>query len=283
MLNTLAYVHSLLARVQIHSLYASIMPSADQRLGSVNQAKNHLLQANSIHTYLMTRFGDSDSSAMAIETQPSVQGGLAALALAEATLLAVLSDDPYPTVVTQERNKNDKEWMIKAPEIPKVRAHLFARLCLAAAEHSEKAEAMLSSLGKGRSGRIDQDLIKYTNDLKKSAKAKACRFFGIDAELGGETGKAIAWLQGARRVLGFSPASEEGSLRKGFAKFRKDFAEKREDKRIEKGADWGSDAGRLEEARVIDMLEKKWTRMNDTVRFSLGSPIHKAAAMLMHR
>ncbi|KAL8743267.1 MAG: hypothetical protein Q9190_004367 [Brigantiaea leucoxantha] len=271
-LNTLAYVHSLLARVQIHSLYASIMPSADQRLGSVNQAKNHLLQANSIHTYLMTRFGDSDSSAMAIETQPSVQGGLAALALAEATLLAVLSDDPYPTVVTQERNKNDKEWMIKAPEIPKVRAHLFARLCLAAAEHSEKAEAMLSSLGGGRSGRIDQDLIKYTNDLKKLAKAKACRFFGIDAELGGETGKAIAWLQGARRVLGFSPASEEGSLRKGFAKFRKDFAEKKEDKRIEKGADWGSDAGRLEEARVIDMLEKKWTRMNDTMNTQLIPP-----------
>ncbi len=29
--------------------------------------------------------------------------------------------------------------------------------------------------------------------------------------------------------------------------------------------DWGDDAGREEEGRVIDMLEAKWVKMNDTV------------------
>ncbi|KAL9607774.1 MAG: hypothetical protein Q9167_007343 [Letrouitia subvulpina] len=167
--------------------------------------------------------------------------------------------------MAQDRNKNDKEWMIKAPDIPKVRAHLFARLCLAAGEHAGKAGAMLDSTGSGSIGRVDNDIIKYASDLRRTARAKACRFFGIDMEIGGETGKALAWLRGAKEELGFASGSAGGSFSKGISKWKKDFAEKREDKKIEKSGDWGNDAGRFEEGRVIEMLEKKWNKINDTV------------------
>ncbi len=265
-INTLAETSSLQARSQLHALYASMMPEAEQRTSIIAAATKLLLQANSIHNYLASRAVETDASSAVIETLSQTQGGLAALALAEATLLAVLKDDPYPAVVAQDRNKNDKDWMIKPLEIPKVRAHLFARLCLAAAEHTSKAEAMLSA-----SGRVDAALIRYVNDLKKTSKAKACRFFGIDAELGGETGQGIAWLVGGKKQLGFGGTSEDGSKMKGLAKLKKGWSERREDKKIEKGGEWGSDAGRLEESRIIEMLDQKWNKMNDTVRPALGS------------
>lgn len=259
-LHTLACVHTLQARAQLLALYGAITPTTEQRTAIVSTATKQLLQANSIHNYLASRSTETDASHAFLETLAQTQGGLAALALAEATLLAVLKDDPYPAVVAQDRNKNDKDWMVKPPEIPKVRAHLFARLCLAAAEHAGKAEAMLSA-----SGRIDEALIKYVNDLRRTSRAKACRFFGIDVDLGGETGQAIAWLIGGKKQLGFAGPKDEGSKVKGFAKFKKDWTERREDKKIETGREWGGDAGRLEEMRVIEMLEQKWNKMNDTV------------------
>lgn len=259
--HTLATIYTLQARTQLLGLYAATTPSDEQRIAIVTTSTKQLLQANSVHQYLSSRSAESDASSTVIETLSQTQGGLAALALAEATLLAVLKDDPYPAVVAQDRNKNDKDWMIKPPEIPKVRAHLFARLCLAAAEHAGHAEAMLSA-----SGRIDEALIKYISDLRKTSRAKACRFFGINAELEGETGKGIAWLVGGKKELGFTSTDGEGSKLKGFAKLKKDWSERREDKKVEKGGEWGSDAGRLEELRVIEMLEQKWNKMNDTVR-----------------
>lgn len=263
-LHTLAMVSTLQARSQLLSLYGTTTPSDEQRTAIITTATKHLLQANSIHSYLASRSAETDVSSAVAETLSQTQGGLAALALAEATLLAVLKDDPYPAIVAQDRNKNDKDWMIKPPEIPKVRAHLFARLCLAAAEHAGKAEAMLSA-----SGRIDEALIKYVNDLKRTSRAKACRFFGINAELEGETGQGIAWLVGAKKQLGYAGANDEGSKMKGLAKFKKDWTERREDKKIERGGEWGSDAGRLEELRVVEMLEQKWNKMNDTVLYAL--------------
>ena len=264
-LHTLACNYTLSARAELHTIYTSTTLTNDQRTRFITTATKHLLHANSIHNFLVSRNGETGAPHVAVETDPSVQGGLAALALAEATLLAVLKDDPYPSVVAQDRSKDDKEWMIKAPEIPKVRATLFARLCLAAADHGGKAEAMLKSPGAGRSGQVDDSLIRYINDLKRNAKAKACRFFGIGAELSGETGVGIAWLIGGKNVLGFGGTQEEGSKFKGLAKIRKDWNEKREDNKIERGKDWGGDAGRLEEARIIEMLEKKWNKMNDIV------------------
>ena len=259
-LHTLACVYMLQARAQLLALYGSTSPTAEQRSAIVTTATKHLLHANSIYNYLASRSLETDASSAALETLVQTQGGIAALALAESNLLAVLKDDPYPAVVAQDRNGDDKDWMFKPPDIPKVRAHLFARLCLAAAEHAGKAEAMLSA-----SGRVDGPLIKYVTDLKRTSRAKACRFFGIDAELGGETGKGIAWLTGGKKQLGFVGTKDEGSKMKGFSKLKKDWTERREDKKIEKGGEWGSDAGRLEELRAIEMLEQKWNKMNDTV------------------
>lgn len=263
-LTTLAYVSTLLAQSQLRALHASVILTAEQRTGIIAKATKYLLQANSIHAYLVTRTEETAVSSSAIETTSAAQGALAQLVLAEATLLAVLKDDPYPAIVAQDRNKNDNEWKFKAPDIPKVRAHLFARLCLAAAEHAAKAEAMLDVSASGRMIRVDDVLMKYINDLRRTSKAKAYRLLGIDAELGGDTGQGIAWLMGGKKELGFADMHEGGSKMKGLAKLKKDWMERKEDRKIEKGGQWGSDGGRFEEARIIEMLEKKWNKMNDT-------------------
>lgn len=264
-LTTLAYVYVSLSRVQLRTLYASQTPTADQRISAITAATKYFLQANSIHSYLSTRFSDDSFTSAAVDVSTSTQGALASLAMAEATLLAVLKDDSYPAAVAQERNKDDKDWMIKAPDIPKVRAKLFTRLCLAASEHGGRAQAILASSSAARSKGVDEILIKYMGDLKRTSRAKACRFFAIDAELDGKTGEAIAWLLAGKKELGFSKANDEGSRLRGLAKLKKDWTERREDKKVEKGGVWGNDAGRLEEARVIEMLEKKWNKMNDMV------------------
>lgn len=295
-LTTLAVVWRGLARERLRGLvagsgYAStsistggtMMPMAEERAKGVAAAMKYLLQVEGVCGFLAggvceglssttgggddaTISGEKEKEPRPPETSPQVQGGMRELAMAEATLLAVLKDDPYPAVVVQERNKNDKEWMIKAPEIPKVRAHLFARLCIAAGEHAGRAEAMLGSFGGKGEMRVDEDIIRYASDLRRTARAKACRFFGIDDELGGKTGKAIAWLRGARKELGLKVGEEgEKGWAKGWGKLKKGFNEKREDKRLEKGGEWGADAGRMEEGRVVEMLEKKWVKTNDTV------------------
>ena len=268
--SSFGYIYTLLARSQLHMLYGAITPTAEQRLSIISAATKHLLDANSVHAHLVNRCGENAPSGAIPETSSSMQRALAELALAEATLLAVLKDDPWPGVVAQDRNKNDKEWMIKPPEIPKVRTHLFARLCLAAADHAGTAESLLKSTAGGRIGRIDDALVRYTADLKRTSRAKACRFFGIDADMGGETGKGIAWLNAGEEELGFTMSQSEGSKFQGLAKLKKDWTEKREDKKTEKGEDWGQDAGRFEEARVIELLMKKWNKMNDTVSLGTG-------------
>ena len=274
-LSTLGCVYTLLARAQLQSLYGPLTLSVEHRSSIIATAMKYLLQASSIHTYASSRAIEVTMPLSAVNVTSSTQGALAALALAEATLLAVLKDDPYPAVVAQDRNKNDREWMVKAPEIAKVRAHLFARLCLAAAEHAAKAEAMLGKSGFVKRDSIDESLISYTSSLTKTARAKACRFFGIDAELGDKTGEGLAWLIGGKKELGFGIVSADGPKIKGLAKLKKDWTEHREDKKIEKGGEWGSDAGRLEELRVIEMLEKKWNKMNDTVSAPLELVCHQ--------
>lgn len=264
-LSSLAYTYTLLSRVSLHPLYSSATtsPTAEQRTSAITTATRHLLSAASIHNYLASRSDQVVTASPCADITGSTFRALSSLALAEATLLAVLKDDPYPAAVAQNRNKNDKEWMIKAPEIPKVRAHLFARLCLAAAEHAANAHSLLGAKS-GKQEKIDSDLLSYVEDLRKTGRGKACRFFGIDSELGGQTGAAIAWLQAGIHELGFS-AKEEGKKGLSLSRFKKGWDEKREDKRVEKGAHWGADAGKLEESRVLEMLDKKWSKMNDTV------------------
>ena len=268
-LATLAYVYNLLARSHLHSIYLATTPlSPDQRVTAITTATKHLLFAVSVHNFLIPRVSEASFPPSAIDISSPTQSALSSLALAEATLLAITKDDPYSALVAQDRNSTDREWMFKAPEIPQVRAHLFARLSLAAAQHSNRAYSLLKvPAGKSNKAKGACDsVVNYARDLAKTSRAKACRFFGIDAELRGKTGEAIAWVNGGLKELDIKPSIvSEASKTKGFSKLKQNWVEKREDKKIEKGGEWGGDAGRLEEGRVLQMLEKKWHKINDMV------------------
>lgn len=265
-LSTLGYAYTLLARASLHPLYATsgTPMGVQERTTAITTATKHLLDAASVHDYLARRAEALSTQPPCVDITQSTSRAMASLALAEATLLAVLKDDPYPAVVAQDRNEDDREWMYKAPEIPKVRAHLFARLCLAAADHAAQASSLCQSArGKGAS-KLNDDILRYLEDFRKTSRAKACRFFGIDAELSGQTGQALGWLRCGLQELGLAPKDAKTGL--SFSRMKKDWSERREDKRVERGTNWGSDAGKLEETRVIEMLDAKWSKVNDTVR-----------------
>lgn len=308
-LATQGYVSTLLARSALQPLYSTTTSldlyaiGSTDRQSAISTATKHLLDAATVYDYLARR-AERPQPLHATPPVPCADITAATvraqchLALAEATLLAVLKDDPYPALVAQDRNKNDKEWMYKAPEVPKVRAHLFARLCLAAADHAAKAHGLCAwqtgaSSGGGMSGirlplprkksaetesedsgaaagvgegggKLNEGFVRYLEDLRRTSKAKACRFFGIDAELGGQTGDAIGWLHAALQELGVE-VKEPSRKALGFSRFKKEWKDNREDRKVEKGTTWGADAGRLEETRVIEMLETKWAKQNDTV------------------
>ncbi|KAF2204165.1 pH-response regulator protein palC [Delitschia confertaspora ATCC 74209] len=266
-LSTLGYVYSLLARAQLHTLYSAIPPEPEQRSQAIASAMRYFLKANAVHAYLVNRAGVYNIQPAAVDISTPVLGALAELTMAEATLITVLKDDPYPATVIEDRNKQSKDWMYKGVEIPKVRAHLFARLCLAAAEHAAKAQAML-----GRAAKVDEKLVKYVDDLRRTARGKACRFLAIDTELAGKTGEGIAWLQSAKKELGFSSYDNGEGKSSGFSKLKKGWAERKEDRKIEKGQDWGADAGKFEEGRIVDMLMQKWVKQNDTIGNQLIPP-----------
>ncbi|KAI1074382.1 pH-response regulator protein palC [Whalleya microplaca] len=263
-LSTLAYAHTLLARASLHPLYVTTGAplSTQERTTAITTATKHLLDAASVHDYVARRAEGLITTPPCPDIAQPTARALSSLAHAEATLLAVLKDDPYPAVVAQDRNENDREWMYKAPEIPKVRAHLFARLCLAAADHAAQASSLSQAPIKGVP-KLNEGFVRYLEDLRKTSRAKACRFFGIDAELSGQTGTALGWLRCGLQELGVE--SKEAKKGLSLSRMKKDWTEKREDKKIERGTNWGADAGKLEETRVIEMLEAKWTKINDTI------------------
>jgi len=270
-LSTLAYVHSLLARSQLRMLFEGTVLSAEQRTGAIGTAMKHLLEAHSIHNYLLSLPTVSAAVKDApVDIQPSTIAALASLALAEATLIVVAKDDPYTAAVADDRNDSNTDWMFKAPSIPKVRAHLFARISLAAAEHAGQAVGLLARSGNA-TGKVDDDLVRYATDLRRTARGKAARFLAIDAELSGKTGEGLAWLKGAKKEMGLAAELEDGK-RKGFRGLKQSWQERREDKKVEKGGEWGMDAGKLEEARVVEMLEAKWDKENSTVNVQLVPP-----------
>ncbi|KAJ5261579.1 hypothetical protein N7505_008446 [Penicillium chrysogenum] len=296
-LTTLGYVLSRMARAGVvAALYASSTPSAEVRTAAVQTATRYLLQASSVHNMLASSPTFTAATASTVpDLEAGTQSALSSLAMAEATLLAVLKDDAYIVACIQSRNPNDKEWMVRAPEIPKVRALLFARLCVRAAEYAEQATAGLGAVGStsGRAGRVDEDLLRYTGVLARVARARACRFFGVDAELSGKVGEGIAWLRAARTSLGLRGASQEetassgGSSKGGLSRLKREWTERREERRVTKDAggsrsekgplDAGDDAGRDEEGRVLAMLETKWVKMNDTMN---THPIPPSAPLL---
>ncbi|PHH54279.1 pH-response regulator protein palC [Ceratocystis fimbriata CBS 114723] len=275
-MTTLASCYTLQARSALYPLYTTtgLVPTSEVRTGAIQTATRHLLDAASACTYLAERTdGGSPTSATpasaCLDVTPATARALAALGLAEATLLAVMKDDPYPAAVAQDRHMDDREWMYKAPDIPKVRAHLFARLCLAAADHASRASALLQTAATISGSKPNSDLVRYISGLRQSSRAKACRFFGIDADLGGQAGNSIGWLNAGLQELGVDARSimkkSNGGSSSGFGKLRREWAEKREDRRVEKEAGWGVDGGCIEETRVIQMLHEKWTKVNDTM------------------
>ncbi|KAJ3528766.1 hypothetical protein NM208_g10055 [Fusarium decemcellulare] len=273
-LSTLGFSHVLTARSALQPLYSTNNEflGAQERTGAVTSATKSLLEAASVYDYLAGRGEHIAAGPPCADVSPGTARAMSCLALAEATLLAVLKDDPYPAIVAQDRNKNDKEWMFKAPDIPKVRAHLYARLCLAASEHAAKASSLCSSAGAG-SHKMNSGLLKYLEDLRRTCRARACRFFGIDAELGGQTAEGIGWVRAGLSELG---VEVKDSSKKGlsFSRFKKDLTEKREDRRVDKEAAWGADAGKLEETRVLEMLDAKWNKINDTMNTQVIPPVN---------
>lgn len=265
-LSSLANTYTLQARLALYPLYStsSAPPTPEQRSTAITSATRLLLDTASIYDYLSTRVTATSTSSPevpAADIAPATLGAQRALALAEATLLAVLKDDPYPAVAAADRNAHDTEWMYKAPEMPRVRAHLFARLCLAAAEHAAQAHSLCAHQA-GRQ-KVSAEFVAYLDDLRRTARAKACRFFGVDADLGGQMGNAIGWLRAAMGELGIEVGKD--GKRTGLGRLKKEWTERREDRKLERGANWGADAGRLEETRVVEMLEAKWVKQNDTV------------------
>jgi hypothetical protein len=264
-LAVLAYVQTLLARDALRPMYRNDAApmSQEARASTIIKAMRHLLDASAIHKFLFNRATTSqnDPTSTAADISFSVLGALASLALAEATLIAVLKDDPYPVAVADDRNKNSKDWMFKAPDLKASRLNLLVRICMGAAEHASQAAAMLRS-----ARNVDEDLVSYVDFLCRTARAKAARFQAIAAEAEGKTGEGIGWIRGAKKELGIS-GDDDGRPR-GLSKLKRGWQEKKEESKIKKGdSSWGADAGRLEEGRVLDMLEKKWVKANDTVSF----------------
>jgi transcription initiation factor TFIID subunit 3 len=75
-----------------------------------------------------------------------------------------------------------------------------------------------------------------------------------------------------------SKGKGKAGISHGLSKLKRGWEDKREERKLEKEfgsikitgereaeLDWGDDAGREEEGRVLDMLEAKWMKMNDTV------------------
>ncbi|OLN88689.1 pH-response regulator protein palC [Colletotrichum chlorophyti] len=278
-LSTLANSYTLIARSALHPLYVTTQATLDtqQRTAAIQTATKYLLDAASIYDYLAARAERIQVAPPCSDVSPSTLRAMSSLAVAEATLLAVLKDDPYPAIVAQDRNKADREWMYKAPDIPKVRAHLFARLCLAAAEHAAQASSLYQAAGRG-SSKINDGLLRYVEDLRKTCRAKACRFFGIDAEIGGQVGTAIAWLQAGLQELGVE--SKHSGKESGFSRLKKEWSEKREERKVEKETTWGADGGKGEETRVIEFLEGKWHKLNDTMNVQIIPPVGPLIAQM---
>ncbi|TKA22520.1 hypothetical protein B0A50_08060 [Salinomyces thailandicus] len=260
-LATLAATQTLRARAQLKVLFDGSVITAEQRTSAITGAMKFLLEAYGVYQYLLSlpSVGAAAAAGAPVDVQPATLSGLAALALAEATLVVVAKDDPFAAAVAEERNEGNREWMYRAPAMPKVRAHLFARIALAAAEHAGAAQGLL----RGVRG-LDEGVWRYAGEVRRCARGKAARFLGVDGEVEGGAGLGLAWLKGARGELG-EVAEEGGRGKKGLRGLKAGWKERREERKVEGGGEWGLDGGRLEEVRVVAMLEAKWERENRTV------------------
>lgn len=268
---TLGLAYTLMARSVLQPLHATRgeFLAAAERTTAIQTANKYLLDAASIFSYVADRNEQLSSMPPCFDLAPTTARALASLSLAEATLLAATKDDPYISVVAQDRNETDREWMYKSPDMHKTKAHLNARLCLAASEHAAKAASLCRSAG-ADTGKVNTSLLGYMEELQRTSRAKACRFFGIHAEMDGRIAEGIGWLRVGLQTLGVEMKEPEVKKGLSLSRLKRDLAERREDRRVEKEMGWGADGGRLEETRVLEMLAAKWNKTNDTVRNSPG-------------
>lgn len=116
---------------------------------------------------------------------------------------------------------------------------------------------------------MSEDLLKYLESLQKVGRAKSCRFLGIDAEASSRCGEGISWLLLAKSILTGSAATASGSSSStSIDKLRRELSERKEAKHIAAAdPNWGMDAGRAEEIKVLEALEGKWRKLNDSIMF----------------
>jgi hypothetical protein len=252
-----AAVLSLLAKEELRPLLRTDVapPEPEERKQYVVAAMKMLLQAHGIHKRQLELASavEFDTRTAAPEILPQVQYGLASLAMAEATLAAVLKDDPFPVAMAEQTNAHSREWMYRTSSVDVNRTKMLGRICIAAAEHASKAAGSLKNIKD-----LDDDMKQYSENLYMVCRAKAARFSGIAAEAEGQTGQGIAWIQAAKKELGIKE--------KSMPKVLQNWKDKKEAERIEQGKmSWGMDAGKSEESRVLDMIERKWKKVNDTV------------------
>src|SRR5262249_12660826 len=155
-------------------------------------AMQHLLTSHSLHTYLLTRHHTSPpptTHPQPIDIQPAVLSALAALSLSSATLITVSKDDPYPAHLLTTTSASNA-YLIGDTPLPSVRAHLLARLCLAAADHASRAVAAL----RNTSG-VESEVVRFARDLRDVARARGARFLGVDAEGKGKVGEGLGWIR----------------------------------------------------------------------------------------
>ncbi|KAF8533091.1 hypothetical protein BDD12DRAFT_867128 [Trichophaea hybrida] len=248
-LSTLAYTHTLLSRSQLHDALSPKIPT-DKKQQLLNTAIQHLLTS----AFLLPP-----------DLSPATLSALSSLSLADATLLAVTKQDPYPSYLALTSGKKSSSEYFYTPSAPPtgVKALLLARICIAASTHAENALGILPS-------EVAPELGKYLDSLHHVARAKACRFLAIDAEASGRVGEGIGWIVLARSIL--TPSS---------SKLKRGFLERRETRALEKGdMTWGMDAGRLEEGRVLEGLEEKWRKSNDALFFQMIEPESTLAARI---
>jgi hypothetical protein len=255
-LHTRAAVLTLMSREDLRPLLRTDVspPEPEDRKQYVVAAMKHLTEAHACHKRAAEIGSSSDfaSQGVAPDVSSMTQHALAAIALAEATLVAVLKDDPFPVAAAEESNTHSREWMYRTASVDTKRTRMLGLICVAAAGHATVAASSLRDVKD-----LDDDIKQYGENLVKVCRAKAARFQGISAESEGKAGEGLAWIQAAKSELGLKERS---------IKVLQNWKDKKETERIEKGkATWGSDAGKFEESRILDMIERKWTKVNDTV------------------
>ena len=261
-LHTRACIAGLQARMTLQALELSGDDRKETITKAAISAKDCLLYAESVHRHLSTRGTEGQFPPAAVDISPSTQSALSNLCCAEATLMVILSQDPYPAAVLQSRDKDDREWMYKARDIPKVRASLCGRLAIRAAEYAEKA---LSLLGP----KIQKSFVEYVQNIRAMSKAKACRFLAIDAELGGKVGEAIAWLIAGKKHLGYKINETNDGKASSLSKLKLEWKQRREEKKAAKGGEMVLESNKSDEVRALELLEQEFNKTNDMVRKTL--------------